>query len=77
MDIENQLGTGYLDYEVDHLIYASAFKGIELTWRSLTPKKKSKNKLVSVNYTLFIAADEESLKAVSQCELIDGLNVYK
>lgn len=77
MDVQNQLGTGYLDYEVGHLIYASALKGIELTWRSLTPKKKSKNQLVSVNYTLFIAADEESLKAVSQCQLTDGLNIYK
>ena len=57
MDVENQLGTGYLDYEVGHLLYAPAFKGIELTWRSLTPKKKNKNQLFSVNYTLFIAAD--------------------
>jgi hypothetical protein len=51
--------------------------GIELSWSSLSMVKKSSSMVNSVSYHLFVSINEDDLKASSQCEFSEVVNVLR
>jgi hypothetical protein len=52
LDIENGIGTGYMDYSIGSLKYENGVFGVTLVWEGLSKGKDVDSSITQASYTL-------------------------